>query len=807
MVPTRLFVGNMLTAFLLTGLAIVSPSAATAAGPADDAGVTFFEKKVRPILADQCYDCHGPESGKGKAKLRVDSLEALLRGGDSGPAIIQGEPDRSLLILAVRHDGAVAMPPKNKLAADEIAALTAWVKMGAPWPASSKGTTPPPSAPSGDGPQEWGKGAREFWAFQPLKPANPPRVADTQWPRTPIDEFLLARLEAAGLHPAAPADKRTLIRRASLDLIGLPPTSEEVDAFLRDDSSSAFERVVDRLLASPRYGERWGRHWLDVARYADSNGMDDNLAYTDAWRYRDYVIAAFNADKPFARFLEEQLAGDILAENDPPHRDSLVIATGFLALGPKMLAEDDAVKQQMDIVDEQLDTTGRVFLGLTVGCARCHDHKFDPLAMTDYYGLAGIFKSTKTMITHRVDSKWNTTGLGGSQASLRLEDLKQIIDRHDNALVNGNTNKMSPEERAAHTDLLEKAKAEYATIPKAMSVVEGNVGDVEVFLRGNHLTRGPVAPRRFPTILAGTKQAPLGTSQSGRLDLARWLASPNNPLTARVLVNRVWRWHFGQGLVRSVDNFGKLGQLPSHPELLDWLAKQFLNDGGSVKSLQKRIMLSSVYQMSTQWNDQAAKTDPENQWLWRMPRRRMDAEVIRDSLLSVSGQLDLTMGGTLLTSTPFENLTLTGLGRLSEAYQSRRRSVYLPILRSALYDQFQAFDYPDPAVSNGDRMTTTVASQALFMMNGWAMKLASEHLAQTLLADGKASDQERMQSASLRLFGRPAEPAELKEWQTFLERYQSASSLADQTPEKRRSLAWQGFCRALMSSNEFVYIN
>jgi len=796
--------GIALIAFLLSPIVIPN---AVAADPADEAGFAFFEKKVRPVLADQCYDCHGPESGKGKAKLRVDSLEALLRGGLSGPAIIPGEPDRSLLILAVRHDGAVAMPPKSKLAQEDINTLTAWVKMGAPWPASSKKSVVPAAAPSAEGTPEWDKAAREFWAFQPTKVASPPPATGSNPLGSPIDAFLMAKLEAAGLRPAPPADKRTLIRRATFDLIGLPPTPEEIDRFLHDDSSSAFERVVDRLLASPRYGERWGRHWLDVARYADSNGMDDNLAYTDAWRYRDYVIAAFNADLPFGQFLEEQLAGDILAEENPAHHDSLVVATGFLALGPKMLAEDDPVKQQMDIVDEQLDTTSRVFLGLTMGCARCHDHKFDPLAMSDYYALAGIFKSTRTMISHRVDSKWNTTGLGGQQSVLRLEDLKQIIDKHDNALVNGNTNRMSPEERAARSKLLEDAKAEYAKIPKAMAVVEGKVGDVEIFLRGNHLTRGPLTPRRFPTILAGTRQPALSASQSGRLDLARWLASPQNPLTARVLVNRVWRWNFGQGLVRSVDNFGKLGQLPSHQELLDWLATQFINDGWSIKKLQKRIMLSSAYQMSTQWNDQASKVDPENQLLWRMPRRRMDAEVIRDALLAVSGQLDLTMGGTLLTSSPFENLTVTGLGRLTEIYQSRRRSVYLPILRSALHDQFQAFDFPDPAVSNGDRVTTTVASQALFMMNGWAIGFASENLAKTLLNDPKASDQDRMQRASLRLFGRPADAEDLAEWQAFLDRYQSAPSLEAESPEKRRRLAWQGFCRALMASNEFVYID
>jgi mono/diheme cytochrome c family protein len=790
--------------WLLAGWAWAAPVVA-----GDDAAGKFFEDRIRPTLAEHCYECHGPTSGKGKAKLRVDSREALLRGGESGPAIVPGEPDRSLLLLAIRHDGAVAMPPKTKLDQAEIDAVAAWVKDGAPWPSESgaRAAAPAPFAPAGGRPA-WGKEARAFWAFQPVKSPSSPDVADTRWPRSPIDRFVLARLEAAGLHPAPPADRQTLIRRATLDLIGLPPTPEEVEAFVRDPAANAFDRVVDRLLASPHHGERWGRHWLDVARYADSNGMDDNLAYSDAWRYRDYVIAAFNADRPFPQFLEEQLAGDLLADSDadPKRRDERVVATGFLAIGPKMLAEDDPVKQQMDIVDEQLDTTSRVFLGLTMGCARCHDHKFDPLAMADYYALAGIFKSTRTMLTFRVDSKWNATGLDSAQAALRLEDLETIIDRHDNALVNGNTNAMPAEERAARARLLEDAKAEYSRIPKAMAVAEGSVGDLPVFLRGNHLTPGPTARRGFPTILAGSEQPSLPPSQSGRLELARWLASPTNPLTARVLVNRVWRWHFGRGIVPSVDNFGKLGQVPSHPELLDWLATRFIADGWSIKALHRRIVLSQTYQMSTTWDEKAARIDPEDRLLWRMPRSRLDAETLRDAILAVGGLLDPAPGGPPMASAPFQNLTATGDASRPALYDSRRRSVYLPILRGALYDQFQAFDFPDPAASNGDRDATTVASQSLFLMNGPLMKSAPEHLARSLLSRTGTSDEDRLRDLCLRLFARPAGGDELRGWQAFLRRYQDAPALAAEKPEARRALAWQGLCRALMSSNEFLYV-
>ena len=770
----------------------------------DAAGVAFFESKVRPILVQHCFKCHGPAAGKAKASLRVDSPESLLRGGESGPAIVPGEPNQSLLILAVRHDGAVSMPPKTKLAQREIDDLAAWVKMGAPWPAYAKGPAP---AATPEGPKRWDEKARAFWAFQPPREQRPSAVRDSKWTHSPIDRFILARLEEAGLRPAPPADKRTLLRRATLDLWGIPPSPAEIDAFLRDDTETAFERVVDRLLASPRYGERWGRHWLDVARYADSNGMDDNLAYSDAWRYRDYVIAAFNADKPFSRFVCEQVAGDLLATSEPARRDELVVATGFLAIGPKMLAEDDPVKQQMDIVDEQLDTTCRVFLGLTMGCARCHDHKFDPLTTGDYYSVAGIFKSTRTMISFRVDSKWNTTALGGPAAVQRLKELEQIINEHDNALVNGATNRMSNEERARHTTLLEEAKKEYAAIPKAMSVAEGDVGDLEVFLRGNHLTRGPLAPRRFPTVLAGTAQPALGSSRSGRLELAQWMTSPGNPLTARVIANRVWRWHFGWGLVHSVDNFGRLGELPSHPELLDWLATQLIADDWSLKQLHRRILLSQVYQMSTAWDEKAARIDPENRLLWRTPRRRMEAEVLRDSLLAASGELDSRMGGNLIATAPFENLTVTGTASKTELYQSARRSVYLPVLRSAVYDLFQAYDFPDPAVANGDRATTTVATQALFMMNGRIVERSCDRIAERLLSDASLTDAARLQDACQRILGRPAAPVECSEWKSFLERVQASPSLAGESSQWRRRLAWRGLCRALVSSNEFVYVN
>jgi Protein of unknown function (DUF1549)/Protein of unknown function (DUF1553) len=414
----------------------------------------------------------------------------------------------------------------------------------------------------------------KHWAFQPPTLPAIPAVKDAAWARTPLDHFILAGLEARDLKPAPPADRRTLIRRATFDLTGLPPSPEEVESFVHDASPQALEKLIERLLASPAYGERWGRHWLDVARYADSNGLDENVAHGNAWRYRDHIVAAFNRDKPYDQFLVDQLAGDLLP--DSANRQERLIATGFLSLGPKVLAEPDPRKMEMDIVDEQIDTVGQAFLGLTLGCARCHDHKFDPISTQDYYGLAGIFLSTRTMQSFKKVARW-----------------------HENPLV------------AVPAPLPRGAPA----VPSAMGVTEGTVVEAAVLRRGSPLAPGKIVPRRFPIFLAGEQQPPLPAEQSGRLELARWLVCKDHPLTSRVMVNRIWRWHFGQGLVRSVDNFGLLGEKPSHPELLDWLAQRFVESGWSIKAMHRLIMLSSTYQMSSAHNARAAELDPDNRML------------------------------------------------------------------------------------------------------------------------------------------------------------------------------------------------
>ena len=610
-------IGIRLVLVLSLSAISMGTGAVNAQSPADASAVERFEKSVRPVLVEHCQRCHGAEKSKGG--LRLDSAEALAKGGDTGPAIDLDEPSKSLFLDVIRYNGELKMPPKGKLSDAEIAALAQWVKDGARWPDSAtmpqnnviatakKANKPAPNS------LEAGKA---FWAFQPIRDPIAPEVKTAGWARSPIDRFILAGLESKGFAPAPEAEKRTLIRRATFDLIGLPPTPEEVEAFLKDESPEAFSGVINRLLASPRYGERWGRHWLDLARYADSNGMDENMAHANAYQYRDYVIKAFNADKPYDQFLKEQIAGDLLPKTgDEAVNNDRLTATGFLVIGPKMLAEDDPLKMEMDIIDEQVDTVGRVFMGLTIGCARCHDHKFDPIPTADYYSLAGIFKSTKSMANHRVVAMWN-----------------------------------------------------------------------------------------------------------------------EHPLTARVMVNRLWLGHFGMGLVRSPDNFGRLGDAPVHADLLDWLASRFIESGWSIKSLHRAIMLSSTYRMSTQDNPAAALADPENRLHWKMPRKRLEAEAIRDALLSVCGRLDTEMKGSLLNTPNHAYVNNTGgVGGIN--YAVARRAVYLPVIRSGLYDVFQAFDFADPSASNGLRVPTTVAPQALFMMNDPLVITSTQALADSLLAD------------------------------------------------------------------------
>lgn len=647
----------------------------------------------------------------------------------------------------------------------------------------------------------------KHWAFVPVADAKPPAVKDARWIHSPVDRFVLARLEAAGLRPAPQADKRALIRRATFDLTGLPPTPAEIDAFLADKSPDAFATVVNRLLASPAYGEKWGRHWLDVARYADSNGLDENIAHGNAWRYRDYVVEAFNADKPYRDFIREQIAGDLLPTPDPDARRERLTALGFLALGPKVLAEVDEKKMDLDIVDEQVDTLGRTFLGLTVGCARCHDHKFDPLTAEDYTALAGIFTSTRTMDSFTKIAKWHEnpipTPAEAEKKAAHDAAVAKLKDRIK--LVTGKADEPSKKELAAATAELAKLEKAAPEVSSAMGVVEGKAADTPLLARGNHLKPGKPVPRQFPVVLAGEKQEPIPADRSGRLELADWLTKPNHPLTARVMVNRIWRWHFGQGLVRSVDNFGLLGEKPTHPELLDWLATQFVRNKWSVKEMHRLLMLSATYQMGAAPDPAAMAKDPDGLLLWRFPPRRLEAEEMRDSLLAVSGRLDRKRGGPAITHVKNREFLFDHTSKDGTTYESRRRSLYLPVIRNHLYDVFQLFDAPDATVMSGDRPTTTVATQALFWMNSPLVTESAAALATTLLAQKDLDDAGRVRTLYVTAYGRPATPSEEARMTNAAARFET--SVEGKDAADRRMKAWTLVCQVVLAANEFVYVN
>ncbi|MDA0590871.1 MAG: PSD1 and planctomycete cytochrome C domain-containing protein [Planctomycetota bacterium] len=784
--------------------------------PAQSAeGVRYFETHIRPLLVKHCYECHGEK--KQEASLRLDTWATLMKGGDTGTPIVEGKPEQSLLLTAVKYqDPNLQMPPEKRLSKQDVAKFEHWIKIGAPHP--DAGDTPIVARKNRISIEE----GREFWSFrQPVKPPLP-EVKDGKWATSEIDRFILKKLEEHGLQPAPPADRRTLIRCTTQTMIGLPPTAEEVEAFLNDESADAFEKVVDRLLASPHYGERWGRHWLDVARYADSNGLDENIHHGNAWRYRDYVVNSLNKDKPYDQFLIEQIAGDLLPTEgvDEATRYERLIATGFLAIGPKVLAEVDETKMEMDIIDEQLDTLGRAVMGLTLGCARCHDHKFDPIGNDDYYALAGIFKSTKTMEHYTKIARWWEVPIPTVDDRKRQADHKQQIDeaksKVDSLIVEaskkvlaslpegtsteGNLEDKFPAETNAELKKLRDAVTKLEKAPPAvstaMAVTEREAKDLPIHIRGSHLTLGDVVPRRFPRVLAGDDQTPLPKDGSGRLELARWLTSDEHPLTSRVIANRVWRWHFGNGLVGSPDNFGIIGQEPINQPLLDWLAVSLTENGWSLKWLHKKILMSQTWQMSSQLNEHAQSVDPENQLQWRANVKRLEAEAIRDSILAVSGQLDRTFGGTLIT---IENRSFffDHTSRDLTDYSSLRRSIYLPVVRNHLYEVFSLFDYSDAGSVVGNRTTSTVAPQALFMMNSEFMQKASDALAKQV--ESSRNNEEKVKALYRIVLTRPPSKDELSRTLQFLHQSKQLSDKAE--VDSIRLLA-----QTLLSSNEFIYL-
>jgi len=838
----------------------------------------LFEARVRPVLASRCQACHNATQRMGAVDLAT------------GAAL----PDPARFLAAIGYEGKVKMPPAGRLPAEEMDALRQWASQGLPWPKAA--------VPKQD--------ARPWW-LTPVRAAEPPGQGN------PIDRFLAVELAKRGLEFTPPASRLALIRRVTFDLTGLPPTETEIQAFEEDHSPQAFARVVDRLLASPRYGEKWGRHWLDAARFADSTGADEDHRYPHAWRYRDYVIDAFNNGTPYDRFIREQIAGDLMPPVDGAEINPRgIIATGFLALGPKLIAEQDKTKMFYDIVDEQIDVTGRVFLGLTIACARCHDHKFDPISTRDYYSLASIFASTRQLAKlegtvsqlyfaplagraataaweghrKRVEEKQKeidkiaaeeTTryreslyprladymlaafdvyhnGFTAADAALRRSLDAKVVERwatylkptrerrpqleafyhngrkdeaaaeyqrqfedHRAARARDKERKFLAGENRFYSEVLngpfsipaaERQRvfsssgwARYAAgtaelealkksappdPPLACAVAEGDPVSQHVFIRGNPQAHGAAVEKRLPVILAGAEQTAI-TQGSGRRELADFIASAGNPLTARVMVNRIWQWHFGEGIVRTPSNFGKLGEPPTHPELLDYLAARFVGSGWSIKAMHRLILLSRAYQQSSAAPAAAVDRDPENRWLGRFPRRRLQVEEIRDSLLAMDGSLDLTTGGTLMSGSGTDKEFAEDRKSFNPD-ASRRRLVYLPLRRSNLPSLLNLFDFGDATTTGEGRTQTNVAPQALFLMNSPFV----EQRASTFAGRLEGAPPERVAKAYWRILNRPARPGEIDAALAYLAGY----------PGHSEKLAWTSFLRTLMASNEFMYV-
>lgn len=796
------------TAALLIALAVIwwiiqsrSVAATEPSGSLPQSEIDFFESRIRPVLDEHCYSCHSSDAAIVQGGLLLDSREALHTGGDSGPAVVPGNVSESLLISAIQYDD-FEMPPKQKLPQSVIDDFVTWIERGAVDPRTQAAAAPR----HGIDPVA----ARDHWAFQSVvAPEVPQREIDPHdrdWVRNPIDAFVLAKLSEKGWRPAAKADKYTLLRRATFDLIGLPPSQSEIDAFLADDSPRSFDRVVDRLLASPHYGQRWGRHWLDLVRYADTNGADENHKMPHAWRYRDWVFDRLNDDQPLDEFIIHQLAGDLLTTDDEQLHRQRITATGMLVIGPKMLAEQDKEKMRIDIVDEQIDTVTRTMLGMTIACARCHDHKFDPISAEDYYALAGIFASTRSMLHEDFVSKWMERDLPSTEIDKQRSEHQKKIDRSRAAvekivadanaalLAQLKTEKLpaKPEDQypeatkkqlAAARKVLADTEKAMPAYDIAMAVEEGSPATLAVHIRGNHLSKGdtPVprgVPKRLQSVVGFDT---IADDKSGRLNLARWLTSDDHPLTGRVMANRLWMWHFGQPLMRSPSNFGLQSQAPLHQDLLDWLTRRLIDDGWSLKRMHRLIMLSSTYQMRSDLADYS-EDDPENEYLSHQNRRRLEIEPLRDAIHIAGDSLDRTFGGSPVDA------------------DAPRRSVYLLINRAALLDLFSTFDYVETANHIEQRPVTTVPNQALFLLNSKLVHQQAERLSASML--DHADDEDRFTHLWMKLYGRPPTEADIALCQEFIT--DAARRLPDGASPRH---AWSGLCRTLIAGSLFSYVD
>jgi len=802
-------------------------------------GMVFFEKKIRPALEKYCYRCHSDKEKKIKGNLVVDSKVGLLQGGDSGPAIVPGNLNKSVLWKSITYANDMEMPPKTKMPDNVIADFKKWIEMGAPDP-RVQNTVATKSVVTKE---DIAKAKKEFWSFKKPELSSPPKVVNSNWVKNDIDSYVLGTLEKKKMLPSRDADPNTLLRRITFDLVGLAPSPSQVAAFkdaYSKDPDGAIEQAVDYLLSSRHFGERWGRHWLDVARYAESNGRELNSTYPQAWRYRDWVIKALNDDKPYDRFLMEQLAGDLLKANSDEEWSQNLIATGFLALGPKTLTDQDRRQFAADLVDEQIDVVTKGIMGISVACARCHDHKFDPIPQSDYYAIAGIFRSSKTYYgsVNTTQNRHRTTliklpikdqnpfvgNLSASQIDSLKKELDELKERRREVALKARTmrNQNEGERNQQSIRDIRSLQRQEAAIQEKLNSVDSS-GNPQAYCMGMQpatptnaylFEKGEVGkPRQqvqrgFVQVIGGAKNE-ISRKDSGRKELAEWITSKDNPLTARVLANNVWTKLVGQGIVRTHDNFGSTGLRPTHPELLDYLAINFMKNNWSVKNLIRHIMTSRTYRMSSTFNAANFKLDPENKRLWRYQPKRLDAEVIRDTILQVSGELDLkpVHGSTVAK----QGHTVAG-GRAFFSDQSpydtveKYRSVYLPVVRDMIPSFMKSFDFTESMIPMPVREQNNTPEQALFMLNNKFVVLHSDLMAKKLRKQFQTRD-EQIKQAFLLCYGRQPLSYELSSARNLYNSFKSSKDLKNKKADTKEFVALSSICQALFSSAEFRYQN
>lgn len=833
----------------------------------------FFETKIRPVLVRECYSCHSTRS-QVKGGLWLDTKLGALSGGDSGPAIVPGNLDESSLWSAINHED-YKMPPRKKLSDEIIADFRKWIEMGAPDPRVLKES----KINTNITPEEIEKG-RQFWAFQKPVFHSPPTVKNQEWPISDIDRFILHGLEQQELTPSKDAEATIFLRRLSFDLIGLPPTPEQIQWLEKrwdQDREQAILHIVDSLLAKDEFGERWGRHWLDVARYAESTGKELNLTYPQAWRYRDYVIDAFNSDKPYNEFIEQQIAGDLLPVKTDRQWSENLVATGFLALGPKTLTEQNSRQFNHDLIDEQIDVATRVILGVSVACARCHDHKFDPIPQADYYAMAGIFNSTTTHYG-TIDTLQNRHP--SNLLVLPTDDLNPFDKRISKSQLAELKSQLSEKQRELREaqaarraqrqgDKSNNSQASFANVARLSAVVGGLRAKIQQYddqgnpytyfmgvqtksrpenarllVRGEFDKPAQEIKRGFPQVLID-EPVSIPAKASGRLELGRWMASDDNPLSARVMVNRVWQHMFGNGIVRSPENFGATGLAPTHPELLDYLALDFQNNDWSVKTLIRKIATSRIYRSDSEFSASSFQVDPENQFIWRMEPRRLEAEVLRDSILRISGDLDsdrprgslvseigtaLVRDGVLISTIGSSNPDVkTGLPSRSPGGRSRMkrnggmqgststaspslakidqpvlyRSVYLPVIRDNVTRSMEVFDFAESSMVIGVRETSNTPDQGLYFLNNQFVIQQADKMATRLIKE-EIQIKDQIKLAFLLAFGRRANSTELRAAESFYRNFETSRSRFGPSSNVQKLSA---LCQGILASAEFRFVN